>query len=77
MDSGFQVLDPGSFSVELGFLIPFVTGIPDSLSCIPDSKDQDSRFHKRKFLGFQILQEKMSRIRPGFRNLGSLRLHSL
>ena len=27
----------------------FVSGIPDSLSCIPDSKDQDFGFHKQKF----------------------------
>ena len=25
-------------------------GIPDSLSCFPDSKAQDSRFHKQNFL---------------------------
>ena len=38
MDSGFQVLDSRFFwSVDLGFLIPIVSGIPDSLSCIPDS----------------------------------------
>ena len=33
MDSGFQTL-----SVELGFWIPILSGIPDSLSCIPDSR---------------------------------------
>ena len=27
--------------------------IPDSLSCIPDSKAQDSGFHKEKFPGFR------------------------
>ena len=32
LDSGFQYL-----SVELGFWIPIVSGIPDSLSCSPDS----------------------------------------
>ena len=36
--TGFQ-----SLSVERGFWIPIVSGIPDSLSCIPDStKAQDS-----------------------------------
>ena len=35
--TGFQYL-----SVELGLWIPIVNGIPDSLSCIPDSKTQDS-----------------------------------
>ena len=47
----------------LGFWIPvFVSGtwILDSLSCIPDFKTQDSRFHKPKF--------------PGLRNLDSLTL---
>ena len=39
--TGFQ-----SLSVELGFWIPIISGIPDSLSCIPDSKTQDFRFHK-------------------------------
>ena len=29
-----------------------VTGIPDSLNCILDSKSQDSRFHKHIFPGF-------------------------
>ena len=48
MDSGFQVLDSKSFSVDLGFRIPIVSGIPDSYSCIPDSKAQDSGFNKKK-----------------------------
>ena len=42
-------------SVELGFWIPIFSRIPDSLSCIPDSKTQDSRFHKEKFPGFRNL----------------------
>ena len=33
--------------VELGFRIPIVSGIPDSFSCIPDSKVQDSTFRKQ------------------------------
>ena len=37
-----------SFLVELGFRIPILSGIPDSLSCIPDSKTQNSGFRKRK-----------------------------
>ena len=36
LDSGFQ-----SLSVELGFWITILSGIPDSLSCFPDSKVQD------------------------------------
>ena len=47
-DTGFQYL-----SVELGFWIPIVSGIPETLSCIPDSKTQDSGFHKQKFPGFR------------------------
>ena len=42
--TGFQFL-----SVKLGPCIPIFSGIPDSLSCIPDSKAQDSGFHKQKF----------------------------
>ena len=58
-DSGFQYL-----SVELGFWIPIVTGIPDSFRCILDSVNlrivdsiikifPDSRFHKQTFPRFQ------------------------
>ena len=46
-DYGFQLLDSGSLSVELGFWIPIVSGVPDSLTCI-----QDSRFHKQTFHRF-------------------------
>ena len=47
LDSGFYAVDSGfqTLSVELGFWIPNVSGIPDSLSCIPDPKAQDSGFH--------------------------------
>ena len=37
ISNGFQYL-----SVEFGFRIQIVSGIPDSLSCILDSKGQDS-----------------------------------
>ena len=46
MDSRVQLLDPRSFSVELGFRIPIVSGILDFYGCIPDSKAQDSGFRK-------------------------------
>ena len=36
MGSGLQVLDSPSSSVELGFRIPIVTGILDSLGGIPE-----------------------------------------
>ena len=42
--TGFQ-----SLSVERGFWIPLVRGIPVSLSCIRDSKAQDSGFRKENF----------------------------
>ena len=50
VDSGFP-----SLSVELGSWIPILSGIPDSFSCIPDSKSQDSRFHRNNFSNSRIL----------------------
>ena len=41
MNTGFQLLDSKSFSVELGFRIPIVSGILDSYSCIPDSTSKN------------------------------------
>ena len=43
--TGFQL-----FSVELGPCIPIFSGIPDSSSCTPDSKAQDSGFQDFWFL---------------------------
>ena len=45
VDSGFQ-----SLSVELGSWIPILSGIPDSLSCIP----YDSGFHRQNFPNSRI-----------------------
>ena len=56
-DSRYWILD--SLSVELGLRIPVASGIPNSLSYIPDSKAQDSRFAQKNFR-FQIPQTKMS-----------------
>ena len=71
MDSGFQLLDSKSFSVELGSQIPIVSGILDSYSCIPDSKAQDSGFHRQKISSFRILHAKISRIpESGFPYIG-------
>ena len=55
LDSGFHNVDTGFryLSVELGLWIPIVGGIPDSLSCIPDSKYQDFGSHKQNFPGFR------------------------
>ena len=39
-DSWYWVSD--FLIAESGFRIPIVSGIPESLSCIPDSKAQDS-----------------------------------
>ena len=52
LDSGFQVLDPGCF----------VSGpwIADSLSCIPDSKAQDSGFHGKNLLDSGFHEQKFS-----------------
>ena len=55
VDSGLQVLD-SSMSLELGFWIPIVSEIPDSLSCIPDSKVQGSGFHAQNLSGFLFQQ---------------------
>ena len=57
LNSKFQ-----SLSVERGFWIPIVSGIADSLSCIPDSKAQESGLHKQNFLRFRIPQGKIFQI---------------
>jgi len=60
---GFRIQGTGFQSVsETLFWIPNVSGILNSLSCILDSKAQDSAFHEQKFLGFQIPQAKISQI---------------
>ena len=40
-----------------------ISGIPDSLSCIPDSKTQDSRSKEQKVFGFRIPHAEIFRIR--------------
>ena len=57
--SGFQ-----SLSGKLGFWIPFVCGIPDSLSCLPDSKVEDFGFYLAglNFPRSRIPKTKVSRI---------------
>ena len=53
---GFRI--PGtsfqSLSVALRLWIPIVSRTSDSLSCIPNSKLQDSGCHKQTFPGFRI-----------------------
>ena len=48
------VLDSGFHHVDSGLLVSG-TWIPDSLSWIPDSKVQESKFQKQKLPGFQNL----------------------
>ena len=48
LNSGIQVMGSGSLSVELGFPIPIIWGIPDS-------KPQDSGLHKQKFPEFPFM----------------------
>ena len=64
VDSRVQLLDSRSFSVELGFRIPIVSGILDFYGCIPDSKAQ----------GFRIPQAKFSKIaESGFPYMGRIK----
>ena len=51
-DSRYCISD--SLSVKLGFQIRVVSGITDSLSCMSDSKAQDSGFYWQNFLRFRI-----------------------
>ena len=50
------------------FLVIIISEIPDSLSCIPDSKDQVSGYHKQIFPAFQTKKKNF----PRFRNPDSL-----
>ena len=52
VDSGFQVFN-SSVGFRLGFRIPIVSEILGSSNWIPDSKVQDSGFHKQQFPRFQ------------------------
>ena len=63
MDSGFQACNSSPLLVELGFQIPIVSQIVDSLSCIPDFKTHGSGFHKQNFPGFRIPKAKFLGIR--------------
>ena len=60
VDFEFQVLD--SLSLKLGIRIAIVTGISDSLTCIPDSKAQESGSHNANFPDSKFQQPKISRI---------------
>ena len=47
MDSRHWI--PEFLTVKLGFRISIISGIPDSLSCIPNSKAQESGFYNSNF----------------------------
>ena len=50
--------------MELGFQIPNISGIPDSLSCILDSKAQDSAFFQNlRFPESAFKKQKFPRLR--------------
>ena len=72
------VLDSGFRAVELGFPILIVSMILDSLSCIPDSKAQDSGILKEKVPSLRIPQAKISRIAESgfpYNSLDELNFH--
>ena len=54
---GFQIPGTGfrSLLLKFGFWIRIFSRVPDSLSCILDSKIQDSGFDKKKLPGFRNL----------------------
>lgn len=65
-DSGFHISDSRNwilefFSVELGFQIPIINGIPDFFKCIPGSKAQDSGFHDLNFPDYGFHRQKFIR----------------
>ena len=72
------VLDSGFRAVEIGFPILIVRSmIFDSLSCIPDSKAQDSGILKENVPSFRIPQAKISRIAESGFPYNSLEFHSI
>ena len=56
--------------MELGVWIPIAGGIPDALSCVPDSKAQDSVFLEYNFSGLQFSIHKQKF--PGIQNSDTL-----
>ena len=67
LDSGSTPWILDSLSLELGFRIPIVSGIPDSFSCIPDSKAQYSTFHKTNFQDSEYWIPDLLWVELGFR----------
>ena len=61
-DSSSWIPHPCQWDLDSGFWVPIVSGILDSLSCIPDSKAQDSGFHNQNFPVLRIQRPKIFRI---------------
>ena len=59
-----------SVLVGLGFWISIVSGIPDSLSCIPDSRAQDSGFYWQNFPDSGFQKQHFIGFQSGFPNVG-------
>ena len=59
---------PDSLSLKIGFPDSNHKWDPDSLSCIPDSKVQDSRFLKLNFPGFRNPESEFHNPKSEFRN---------
>ena len=60
LDSEFHIVDSRFQVMEFGFWILIVSGIPDSLDCIPNSKAQDSGFHWQNIPGFPYMRRNSS-----------------
>ena len=68
VDCGFHVLDSRLFSVQVGLWIPIVSAIPDSLSCILDSKSQDSGcLTSLRSKRFRLVSEQKKTVERDFR----------
>ena len=73
LDSGFHAVDSGfqTLAVDLTFWIPIVSGIPDSLSCIPDSTSKifpgkTFGFHEQNISGLQQWDSGFLELYSGF-----------
>ena len=63
MGSGFQALDSSLCQWNFDSGSPaIVSGIPDSMCVIPDSKAEDSGFSKQNFPGYCLPQAKIFQI---------------
>ena len=58
---GIQDLDSIQWILDFMYWIPIVSRSPESLSCIPDSKAQDSGFHSKNLLDFGFQKQNFAR----------------